>query len=150
MTKDNLTACPKCKAEESCYTTPINEFHNSYSCLNCGFTTNDLMRQEEFDFEQYEDTIPELYKDIKYTDEEGRIWYPSVINIEEKGTVFANGTCEEDWQWSAIKSIELTEEEKQMNKFKGKTHKSDSSSLQNFGREGFFEACDYISFFEVK
>jgi hypothetical protein len=146
---DQLTKCPKCKAEDACYKTPINEFHNSYTCLDCGFTTSDLMRVGEFDFEQYEETIPELYKDIKYTDEDGRVWYPQVINIENQGTVFVNGDSSENWYWSGIRSVELTEEEKQMNKFKGKTHKSDSASLQNFG-DSFFDACDYISFFDVK
>ena len=149
MTNDNLTTCPKCKADESCYVTPINEFHNAYACFNCGFTTSDLMREGEFDFEQYEEEMPELYKDLKFADEEGRVWYPQVINIEDKGTVFANGSCKEDWQWAGIKTIELTEEEKEMSKFKGKTHKSDSTSLQGFESD-FFEACDYIGLFDIK
>lgn len=146
---DQLTICPKCKAEESCYITPINEFHKAYACFNCGFTTSDLMREAEFDFESYEEVMPELYKDLKHTDEEGRVWYPQVINIENKGTVFANGTSKADWQWAGIKTIELTEEEKAALKFKGKTHKSDSTSLQGFGSD-FFDACDYIGLFEVK
>jgi hypothetical protein len=107
------------------------------------------MREGEFDFEQYEEEMPELYKDLKYTDEEGRVWYPQVINIEDKGTVFANGGSKEDWQWSGIKTIELTEEEKELPKFKGKTHKSDSASLQGFETD-FFEACDYIGLFDIK
>ena len=111
MTKDNLTTCPKCKAEASCYTTPINEFHNAYSCLNCGFNTNDLMREGEFDFDQFESTLPELYKDIKKSDSKGRIWYPQAINILDKGTVFANGKNKDSWEWSAIKTIKLSNEE---------------------------------------
>jgi Zn ribbon nucleic-acid-binding protein len=146
---DQLTTCPKCKAEDACYITPINEFHNVYACFGCGFTTSDLMREGEFDFEQYEVEFPELYKDIKYVDEETRVWYPQVINIENQGTVFANGSSAEDWEWSAIKSIELTEEEKATPKFKGKTHKSDSTSIKGFESD-FFEACDYIELFEVK
>jgi Zn ribbon nucleic-acid-binding protein len=149
MTNDNLTTCPKCKAEESCYVTPINEFHNAYACFNCGYATSDLMREGEFDVEAYEQEMPELYKDLKYIDEETRVWYPQAINVEDKGTVFANGSSVEDWQWSGIKSIELTEEEKENSKFKGKTHKSDSASLKGFGSD-FFEACDYIGLFEVK
>jgi hypothetical protein len=146
---DKLTACPKCKAEDACYITPINEFHNVYACFGCGFTTSDLMREGEFDFEQYEEEMPELYKDLKYTDEEGRVWYPQVINIEDKGTVFANGGSKEDWQWSGIKTIELTEEEKELPKFKGKSYKSYSASLQGF-EDDFFAACDYIGLFDIK
>jgi hypothetical protein len=107
------------------------------------------MREGEFDFEQYEAEFPELYKDIKYVDEDKRVWYPQVINIENQGTVFANGSSAEDWEWSAIKSIELTEEEKETPKFKGKTHKSDSASLKGFGSD-FFDSCDYIGLFEIK
>jgi hypothetical protein len=107
------------------------------------------MREGEFNFEEYENEMPELYKDIKYIDETGRVWYPYIINIEGKGTVFANGSSKEDWQWSAIKSVLLTEEEKESPRFKGKTHKSDSSTLQNFGKD-YFEACDYIGFFDIQ
>ena len=146
---DNLITCPKCGVKESCYITPINEFHNSYVCFNCGFQTNDFMREGEFNFEEYEEELPELYKDIKYKDSEDRVWYPHIINIEGKGTVFANGSSKEDWQWSAIKSIELTEEEKESPKFKGKKYKSDSKTLKDFGTD-YFEACDYIGFFEIK
>lgn len=145
---DNLIKCPKCKAESSCYISPVNEFHNSYVCLGCGFQTNDLMREGEFNFEEYEEQLPELYKDIKYTDSENRVWYPHVINIEGKGTVFANGTSKDEWEWSGIKSVKLTDDEKKLPKFKNKNYKSDSSTLKSFGTD-YFEACDYIGFFDI-
>lgn len=107
------------------------------------------MVEGDFDFEQYESEIPELYKDIKKVDSEGRVWYPNVVNIKGKGTVFANGKTVKDWQWSAIKSVPLTEEEKQMPRFKNQEFKSDSSSLSHFGND-YIEALDYIGFFEVK
>jgi hypothetical protein len=145
---DQLITCEKCKVEASCYTNTINEFHNSYTCLNCGFHTNDLMVEGEFNFEEYEAEFPELYKDIKYKDEKNRIWYPYIINIEGKGTVFANGTSKEYWEWSGIKSVPLTEEEKESGRFKDKQYKSDSKTLKNFGQD-YFEACDYIGFFDL-
>jgi hypothetical protein len=145
---DNLITCDKCKAEASCYVTSINEFHNSYTCLNCGFHTNDLMIEAEFNFEEYEAELPELYKDIKYKDEKNRIWYPYTINIEGKGTVFANGTSKDDWEWSGIKSVALTDEEKESGRFKDKKYKSDSKTLKNFGQD-YFEAAEYIGFFDL-
>jgi hypothetical protein len=145
---DKLITCAKCKAPDSCYAQDINEFHKSYVCLNCGFQTNDLMREGEFDFEQYELELPELYKDVKYTDEEGRMWYPNIINIEDKGTVFVNGTSKDNWEWCGIKSIPLTHEEKESTRFKGKNYKSDSTTLQNFGTD-YFAAADYIGFFDI-
>lgn len=146
---DNLSTCPKCGVKESCYITPVNEFHKSYVCFNCGFQTNDLMREGEFNFEEYEEQLPELYKDIKYKDQEGRIWYPHVINIDGKGTVFANGTSKDEWEWSAILSVPVTLEEAESPRFKGKKFKSDSKTLKSFGQD-YFEACDYIGFFDIK
>jgi hypothetical protein len=106
------------------------------------------MREGEFNFEEFESSLPELYKDLKSLDSEGRVWYPQAINITEKGTVFANGKSKDQWQWSAIQTIQLTEEEKLNPRFKNQVYKSDSKSLQNFGSD-FIEACDYIGFFNA-
>lgn len=146
MIKDEMAICPKCGCD-GCYTTPLNEVKLKYFCWGCGYETSDFMKEGEFDFVAYEEIIPELYKDIKYTDEQGRVWYPITVNIEDKGTVFMNGASMEHFFWSAIKVVELTEEEKEQPKFKGKTHKSDAKSLKDFGND-FIEACDYIGLFE--
>jgi predicted RNA-binding Zn-ribbon protein involved in translation (DUF1610 family) len=146
MTKqktDSLIDCPLCKEKFACYSIKMNENKNTYLCLGCGYQSNDLMKQGDFDEEQYEQEMPELYKDLKRLDEENRVWYPSVVNIQEKGTVFVNGTCKEDARWSAIKSVELTEEEKQKPMFKDKTHKSDSSTLKDFGSD-YLSCLEYI------
>jgi len=105
------------------------------------------MKEGEFDFAAYEDLLPELYKDVKYVDGEQRVWYPIVINVEDKGTVFLNGKVKEEVEWSAIKTVPLTEEEKQQPKYKNKTHKSDPKSLKNFGND-FIEAVDYLGLFD--
>lgn len=147
--EDKLIDCPNCGEKSACYQTPINEFHHSYTCFGCGFTTNDLMITDEFDFEKFESTLPELYKDLKKIDSLDRVWYPQAINIHGKGTVFANGKSKDNWQWSAIKSVPLTEEELQNPRFKGQKYKSDSKSLENFGTD-FIEACDYIDFFTLE
>lgn len=141
--KDNLIDCPLCGEKAGCYSIKINETKNSYLCLGCGYQSSDLMKEGEYDVESYEMEMPELYKDMKNVDSEGRVWYPSVVNIQEKGTVFMNGTSKDDARWSAIKNIELTEEDKQKPIFKGKTHKSDSSSLKDFGND-YLSALEHI------
>jgi hypothetical protein len=150
MIDTTLMLCPLCKQDECCNIEPINEFHNKYSCMACGFETNDLMREGEFDFAAYEDddAFPMLYKDIKQVDEIKRVWYPMTINIIDKGTVYPFGKFANEWQWRATKSIKLTEEELKMPKYKNQTHKSDSSSTQDFERD-FFAACDYINLFDI-
>ena len=145
---DGLQTCPKCKVQESCYVFPINEVHNSYNCLNCGFVASDLLKEGEYDLESYEAEMPELFKDIKHVDQEGRVWYPNVINLETKGTVFPNGSSKESWQWAGIKNVPLTEEEKENPRFKEKQYKSDSKTLENFGMD-YFAAADYIGFFDL-
>ena len=142
---DKLEICPKCQCD-GCYITPVNETKNNYFCWGCGFQTNDLMKEGEFDFDAFEEALPELYKDVKYKDEEGRVWYPISINISDKGTVFLNGKTAENTFWSAIKVILLTEEEKKQPKYKGLEYKSDAKSLKDFGND-FIEACDYIGLF---
>jgi hypothetical protein len=142
---DKMSICPKCGCD-GCYVTPINETKNNYFCWGCGFQTNDLMVEGEFNFEEYEETIPELYKDIKYVDGEKRVWYPISINLVDKGTVFLSGKSIDEIQWSAIKVVLLTEEEKKQPKYKNLTYKSDAKSLKHFGND-FIEACDYIGVF---
>lgn len=144
-TVDALTICPKC-GSDGCYKVPINETAFSYFDFGCGFQANDLMREGEYDQEAYDEILPELHKELKYVDVEGRVWYPITINQPSNGTVFANGTSASNWQWSAIKVVPLTEEEKKDLKYTGQTHKSDGKTLKSFGRD-FIEACDYIGIF---
>lgn len=150
MIQTALTTCPLCKQHECCNIENLNEFHNKYSCMACGFETNDLMRKDEFDFEEYESdpSFPQLYKDIKQTDELERVWYPITVNIKGKGTVYAFGTSIQDWQWRSTKSVKLTKKEMSMPKYKNQTHKSNSASTKDFGKD-FFGAADYINLFSI-
>lgn len=143
---DKLGTCPKCHCD-GCYIVPINETKNTYFCWGCGFQTNDLMVEGEFDFEQYEETLPELYKDIKYVDESKRVWYPASINLPGKGTAFLSGNSVGTAQWSGIRAVPLTEEERRQPKYKNLEYKSDAKSLKHFGSD-FIEALDYIGFFD--
>lgn len=142
---DKLDICPKCGCD-GCYITPINETKSNYFCWGCGFQTNDLMVEGEFNFTEYEETLPELYKDVKYVDSQKRVWYPISINLPDRGTVFLNGKSKEEVQWSAIKAVLLTEEERKQPKYKNLFYKSDAKSLKYFGND-FIEACDYIGVF---
>lgn len=148
MINDTLTQCPKCKNEDCCYVVDIENGKKAYSCMHCGFATNDYMIDGEYDLDTYEAELPELYKDLKYVDEQKRVWYPIAVNVESLGTVFASGKSLDDWEWCAIKSVELSEEDKKKKFFIDKNYKSDPSTMKNFGKEGFFEACDYINLYD--
>ena len=150
MTKDNLETCLKCGGD-ACYTTELNSTAKNYFCFGCGFTTNDLMVVGEFDFDQYEETLPELYKDIKVNDGSQRVWYPITINLEDKGTVFAKGTSLMDWQWAGIKVKEVSKEEQEKFKIPGSDksykYKTDMTTLKEYSQHDFMEALEYINFF---
>ena len=143
--EDKLVKCENC-GSDMCYSTQINEAAWSYSCTGCGFTASDLIKEGAFDIEQFEETMPELYKDLKYVDDKKRVWYPLVAQ-SELGVAFIDGTNKENWGWGAIKNRPLTEEEKQVYIKENKEvppYKSDSSTLQHFGKMGFLKALNYI------
>lgn len=138
--EDKLVICSHC-GSDACYEHKQQGI-TIWSCMGCGFTTNELMIKDSQLVIETEEVMPELYKDIKFTDDQNRIWYPTVINIQDKGTVFVNGTTVDNWGWAGIKTVETTEEEKQ--KLKGATHKSDPKTLKMFDKKSFDEACHYI------
>lgn len=146
MDKDQLTICPKCQSD-ACYKLPVNETAFSYFCFGCGYQTNDLQKLSEINLEQFEETLPELYKSSKFIDSEDRIWYPISINLPSKGTVFLNGISTDKAQWCGIQVRELRQEEQKSLANKGLTHKSDATTLKSFGKD-FIEALDYIGFFD--
>lgn len=142
---DELTICPKC-GSDGCYKTQINETAYSYFDWGCGYYTNDLMKVGEFDFDSFEESLPELYKDVKWIDSENRVWYPAAINIPSLGTLFLNGKQKEEVSWCVIKVVPLTKKEKKEPRFKGLKYKSDPSTFKNFGND-FIEAADYLGIF---
>jgi hypothetical protein len=146
--KDSLSECPLCK-QDGCYIRPLNEAgYRSYFCWGCGFNTSDFLKESECDFTEVEISLPELYKDVARTDSEGRRWYPTVINIEEKGTVFLTGTGLRDAQWAGIKTRLLDEQEREKYKNRIK-YLSDPKTMKTFGTQ-FIEACDYVGVFDIK
>ena len=110
---DNLIKCAKC-GSDACYVEEVNQDIKTYFCYGCGFQTNSLIKKDSQFFEEQSKILPELYKDLFYTDEEGKIWMPSSVNLPQQGMVFANGPSKEDWGWAAVKAIPVLEEEKTM------------------------------------
>ena len=134
--EENLIICPRC-GSNACGEIK-NESICFWSCYGCGFGSNSTIKTEINEY-------PELYKDLKWKDNDNNIWYPITINIPEKGMVFAEGTSIMDWKWSAVKAVKIKKEEKE--KFKNQTHKMDMSKKKTFVEKDFMEALDYIGFF---
>ena len=145
---DNLTICKRC-GSDACYTQEVTPEITNYFCYGCGFQTNTLMKEGEEFFEQQKELLPELYKDLIHKDEEEQMWMPSMINIPDKGMVFANGTNPSNWKWAAVKAIPVTEEEKHKYPIKGKKDqyyefRMDMSTMMPFEEKDFMDALSYI------
>jgi len=151
MSIDKLEICHRC-GSDACYVTEVNQDIKNHFCYGCGFQSNTLMREGELILEEQMEVLPELYKDLKYEDESGQIWFPSTINLPKKGMVFANGSTSSNWKWAAVKSIEVKEKEKEKYPIPGKKGKfyenrMDMTTMKMFEENDFIGALTYIGIF---
>ena len=147
---DNLIQSPVSDSN-ACYVTKINDELTSYLDFGSGFTTTTLMKEDSEQVANAIETSPELFKDIRKKDSEGRVWFPATITVPGGGMVFANGTSVDDWRWSAALAVELTEEEINSGKYpEGQTIKMDMPNMKEYPSDkGFMDALEYIGFFKV-
>ena len=75
-------------------------------------------------------------------EETGKVWMPTIINLKDKGMVFADGTGRDNWRWAAVKAIPVLEEE--LEKYKGEKHRVDMSTIKHYQEREFIEALSYI------
>jgi hypothetical protein len=145
---DNLETCPHC-GSDACYVVENSPTIKTYSCFGCGFTTNSLMKDGEEFFQQQLEILPELYKDVIYTDENGLNWMPTTISLPTQGMVFYNGTTKENAKWAAVLAVKVKEEEKEKYPIKGKPgeyHKwrMDMTNMKEFEMREFMDALTFI------
>jgi len=146
MNKDKLKICSRC-GSDACYETSIKKGIDLRLCYGCGFQCNTLMKSEPEFLKLQLDILPELHKDLMYTDKEGDIWFPSAIREDSKGMVFADGGNIEDWKWAAVKATDIKKEEE--DKYIGKdgkvkAKKMDMTSMKHFEQFDYMEALSYI------
>ena len=149
---DNLVICDRC-GSDACYIQEVNQDIKNYQCYGCGFITNTLMKRDSQFFEEQMELLPNLYKELMGEDEEGKVWMPTTINLPSQGMVFANGPSALNWKWAAVKSVLVTEEEREKYPIPGKKgeyyeQRMDMSTLKEFNEKDFIEALDYIGIFD--
>ena len=145
---DKLINCPCC-GSDACFVDETTPNISTYFCYGCGFQTNSLMKEGETFYEEQAFILPELYKDLFSKDENELVWMPSMVNIPDKGMIFANGPSKEDWGWAAVKAIKVTEEEKTRYPIPGKKDqyyefRMAMDTLQMFPESDYMEALSYI------
>jgi hypothetical protein len=129
--KETLINCPKCNGNACSEMT--NGVVTIWICMGCGFTSNNTITDKNV--EEMESTLPELYKALRYKDTDGKYWYPNSVMLENKSMVFAEGTDNEDWKWSAVQSID---------------GKADMSTKKEYEQNEFMDALEYVGYFNQK
>lgn len=149
MQHEEIINCPR-SGGNLCYKVQVAPEIYNYMSISCGFWTNSFMTEGHEFYMQQMETLPELYKDLAWTDSEtGLIWLPNTINIEDKGMVFANGTNASNWRWAAVKALEIPEEDRENHPIPGKPgefmkYKMDMKNMQLFEERDYMEALSYI------
>lgn len=148
---DKLVTCHRCGGN-CCYETRAARYV-IWNCVGCGFTSNNQLKQGSKEEQKYEESMPELYKDLKFVDDENKVWYPCVLNFPKKGMVFAQGTDVKNWGWTGMLATEVKEEEKEKFAKPGIeneyfTHKMDPKTSKLF--KDFMSAAEYIGVFGEK
>ncbi len=147
--KDKLVECKRCSGN-ACYEQNIDENTTTWLCMGCGFSSSTVMKKGGPGHKNLLETSPELYKDLLYEDKDELIWAPSTITIPNKGMVFLDGSSTKVWQWAAVKSVEITEEDRKVKKFpKEQTTKMDMKNIKYFGQREFMDALEVIGFYDV-
>ena len=142
MDFDEIKNCPK-SGGDLCYKTEVTKDITNFFSLSCGFWTNSLMKEGSKFYTEQLQTLPELYKDLAWTDSKtDLIWLPNIINIQEKGMIFADGPDVTNWKWAGVLAKETDETEKE--KLKGATHKPDMKTIKHFDERDFMDALSYI------
>lgn len=127
--QERLIDCPRCNSNACSEVS--NEKLTVWTCFGCGFTSNST--QIEDNKLQTEEVLPELYKDLLFKDKNGYNWYPTVVILDNKSMVFAEGQTIENWKWSAVQS---------------KNGKADMTTKKEFEERQFMDALDYIGYFD--
>ena len=111
---EQKTKCPCDLDSKNCFveqTEIEGKPFESYMCFSCGMTSNSYMAIDSDKLEELTKNNTQLMNDLKLMDEErGLIWFPSVVNMGEKGLIYPDGG-KTDWHWHYAKVIDVPEEE---------------------------------------
>jgi len=153
MDKDKLVDGPF--GSNACYERTIvdgntNDTITTWLCFGSGFTSSTLMTKNSPAVQNALASSPELYKDLMHEDNKGRIWLPATITLPEKGMVFIDGTDKDNWNWTAVDSVTITEEDRKKNNYPAdQTVRVDMQNKRVYNKRDFMEALESIGFFSL-
>lgn len=143
---DSFVQCPHC-GSVVCYSQKAGELE-TLICMSCGFTTTNQMQDGSEAERAVFEKNPSLYKDIRFIDKFGYVWYPAVIAVPDAGMVYVDGTSAKDWQWVSVPNRKLTRHERRSGRYpKDQEYIAITDHLKKFGQDGFVEAMSSIGLF---
>lgn len=139
--------CPHC-GSQICYKQDVNGVE-TLTCMSCGFTTSELMKDGSETEVEVRKNHPSLYKDLRFVDEHGYVWYPSVVTVPGVGMAYIDGSDKENWQWVVTPMMLLTRRaRRQKHLGKGQKWIAVPEKTLKLGKEGFPEAMAALGLFE--
>jgi hypothetical protein len=102
-------------------------------------TSNTYLAFDSEKLEEYTKNHSKLMNSLKIFDNDrGIVWFPSVINMGDKGIIYPEGTVA-NWNWYYAKVIEIPEEERKQ--YDGHERRLNVENAEKFGQFEFMEAC---------
>jgi hypothetical protein len=148
---DNLTQCKHCGSELA-YENIIDGVSYEVSCISCGFMTNSNMLSGTEELKIYLESIPDIYSELKFIDEDGFCWVPMYKEVEGKGAISINGISKDRWLWSFIPHVLLKETDPEIGMYTNPDgshakYKFDFKSQEYFGKSDFLLALHKLGYF---
>tara|TARA_R110000744_G_scaffold130653_2_gene238352 strand:+ start:3115 stop:3591 length:477 start_codon:yes stop_codon:yes gene_type:complete len=150
---DQLVICKHCGGD-ACYETTLDTENNkAWMCYGCGFSSNSHYVKGSEGLKKADEKMPELYKDLLFVDEDNLVWYPTTVNMPEKGMVFLDGTHTDTYRWAGVLATEVKEDEKEKFPIPGTdgeyyTKKMDMTTIKYFDKPNFMDALEYVGIFD--
>tara|TARA_R100001377_G_C3187873_1_gene109308 strand:+ start:1297 stop:1752 length:456 start_codon:yes stop_codon:yes gene_type:complete len=140
---EEKTNCPLCKdLHNNCFvekTEVEGKPFESYICFSCGMTSNSYLAFDSEKLEEYTKSHSQLMNDLKIFDKERDIvWFPSVINMGEKGIIYPEGTAS-NWHWYYATVVQIPKKDRKQ--YDGHERRLDVENAKKFGQFEFMDAC---------
>lgn len=136
---DSFVECPHC-GSQLCYHQNVGDAE-ALVCMKCGFTTSNLMKEGSETEKAVSGQYPTLYKDLRFVDKFGYVWYPAVVTVPGVGMVYIDGSSTEDWEWAATPMRKLTRKERRSGMYKeNQEYLAIPAQTKKFGKDGYILA----------
>ena len=153
QTGDKLVTCPCCGSNacyESEFTTQDGKI-TTWLCMTCGMTTNTSMTEDSEVLKESFEVTAEIIKDNKQI-HDGLVWLLTVITMPDKGMIFPEPQKEEDWKWTVVKSIPISELDQEKYPVPGKPGefyktRMDMEGVKRFEQLEFMDAAEELGMF---